>query len=115
MANEDDPFPCNSTLMDAITGSNNVRLQFDLLNGRTKNIAPINSNEIMSTDEEEFLQINRDFGYFPFRKLQEMKIQGFMLVKFAECKIPACSAYMTGMMKKAIGETCIYLTTANKL
>ena len=98
--NEDSPVPASKPLELTKNSLNAVRLQFDLLNGRTKILSPVCQEDIISNREAELLQYHRDFGYVPFSKLQLMAKNGIIPSRLASCPIPTCSACMAGMMSK---------------
>jgi len=77
-----------------------VRLQFDSLNGRTKIITPVTTDEIISNKEAELLQFHRDFGHIPFSKLQIIAKNSIIPSRLANCPIPTYSACMAGMISR---------------
>ena len=91
--------PSKPTSSPGGSSSNPVRLQFDMLNGRTRIASPAFSDEIMSSHEAELLQHHRDFGHISFSKLLMAK-SGIIPSRLAACPIPTCSACLTGMMTR---------------
>jgi len=100
MDDEDSPVPVSKPSEPTRNSLNAVRLQFDLLNGRTKILSLVCQEDIISNREAKLLQYYRDFGHVPFPKLQLMAKNGIIPSRLASCPIPTCSACMAGMMSK---------------